>query len=1378
MNRYWIGTLFCAFASAGLACADPVPIVASYPMAADPAQPLRLIDQSGARADGLLQPGAALVSDPKQGPVLQLDGTSGCVEVKQGHLIDHLGMELTCTAWIDLDALPPLHQSSAILVKGFQGDSPFKLEAGDNGALHFEGTVGADSVRINSRPHAIEPGRWHHVAVTYKAGAEVALYIDGQQAAHGEARFPLQPNEQPLFIGVDGKAAHFNGLLGTIHLYARALSANEIGQDKDGSLAVRPATLSDLPEVRYRVDLTLGRFDMPKAGTNGYGHLHQIAQRRDGPDAMDWPQVTLDGAPLFAEGDRAMQTRFIRKRVGAEAMSKFEQGGDCIIEPGHHWLRPLAWRWGRNYVYTDDRYARSFSGVYELWVFPVKIEGAGQQDVRDVELKYQGRTIYHRPGPFHSLTLLLPANAPGEPYALTVAGHDPVSFDAGLQPVHLGHPKDIVIPIDLVLAGAGPGVTVKNLARPDTFPEQAEWDKDVAALDSYVPAHFDPAAQPASMQSRMGLTVPRSPVTVNAISLPAGMTGGFWNNGAAHGATLAFPGTPDDFARYLADIGYDRDFEFTDLGSKSLPSDPRGSDALAAALARAGVQIGLVPGNGWYRPQLNHANISILAWTLPDFCQPLYRSVQVQAQRFDRYGNFAGISIGADNAGYVSYWNWAPPIPDRPWPEALNALFQDKPVRIPVSAAAADSLEAKEYRAPTVREAVDYVAKYDRTFSDLGYFDQALKEVDPAAIATCGMFGSSPGGCARGGWPIGSMPGKPLFAGLDVQQAYDWNELLSSKPLHNVALLDRLRSDDPRKTTWSLIDDFVLHMDRGLRQRAYALALTRGVQAVGTTFLANPTGERARPDILADQKELYAWIHRYGGAYAMSEPEADIGVLYVHPQSLLRSVLGGENPDPDKLLHGSHEGKTTEALFLCGAAGWPARIITPEELKRGLNPGMKAILLVGLNQFDASWVWSEGLKDQLEKFVAGGGRILLDDESVSPVPAISTGMKVNAYVVQRDLDWTPDLIARNADNLSRLREAMKGAPAPVAVSTEPTVWAVPTQAGDTQYVTVVNQLMQTVPYRKSSVNYRTMQGQVGTLAWHTTRPIYDVRLARRVTAEEAARVDLTHDAFQWYALPPEEVSTPEIALSDDADGYKQVLVTMAGKHSMDGIPIEITMKRPEETVTLFTATGSPTRLPIRSSDAFGACELTAKELLSGLSARSVLQTTGAPVPTANASAFGVRLFRADDLKRFGSRREEPLTVALTNRQAADPEMNRMAEAIAAHYRALGRTVEIGRAEPNQLILSRQPYVMTQPYPQWKTVESDLVLFGSPNDNVLLMDEDRGDLLPPGIDQLAPGQGVACLTFSPFVGECQAVNIIARDGKGLTAAVDSLLKLDQ
>ena len=97
-----------------------------------------------------------------------------------------------------------------------------------------------------------------------------------------------------------------------------------------------------------------------------------------------------------------------------------------------------------------------------------------------------------------------------------------------------------------------------------------------------------------------------------------------------------------------------------------------------------------------------------------------------------------------------------------------------------------------------------------------------------------------------------------------------------------------------------------------------------------------------------------------------------MGVLYVNDQALMRPVVGGDRTPDDQLLRGSHEGKTFEALFLCHQAGWPAKIVTPEELRRGLPPSVKALLLVGLPRVDDTWHWYDGLTPLLSAFVARG----------------------------------------------------------------------------------------------------------------------------------------------------------------------------------------------------------------------------------------------------------------------------------------------------------------------------------------------------------------------------------------------------------------------
>ncbi len=1135
--------------------------------------------------------------------------------------------------------------------------------------------------------------------------------------------------------------------------------------------------------------LNLVRYDMPIGHSGGYAPTRQTAKRLPGPDAVEWPELTLDGKPIFQT--RANEIVDLPVRQGKQAMPLFQQPYDHVIEPGNHWFRAMDWRWNRRHIYTADRTARcsnageGYTGhTYELWTFPVLIRGAGDAEVRKVSLKVAGRTIYQKDGPWRSLTLLLPQSDPDKPYELTVNGQGAVTFHAGLQPVTLGDPKEALVPVRHTVSAGGSKITVTNLPRPETFPHQKAWEEDVAALSQPLPKQPAPVPGAGALGRYLGADVPRSPLTIYATALPHGMSSGFFQHGG-HGLK-PFPGTAEEYAAYLADTGYDAVFD--PVRGLSSPDGANSFENRAVALGRRGVKLGLQYDNNWDRPALQHSNVAFFSHTLPDWHAPLYRSLQLAAQRFERYPNFLGISTGADNAGYVSFWHWAPPIPDRPWGEALVPFLGQNNPKVPLAPSHKTTEAQHEFIAPDQAAFVDYVQRYDETFRQYGYFARAVREVNPALVYTTGSFGSSPGGGGRGGWPWASMPGREMHEGLNVQQAYDWNEQKSSKPVHNVALVDRLRSYHPAKTTWSLIDDFVLHFDRQTRQRTYALVLTRGVQGVGTTFLPNPTGPTARPDVIADQKELYAWIRRYGGVYAMTEPAPAIGILYVHHQALLRRVGGGAEASEEQLAQGSHEGKTTEVLFLCHAAGWPARIITPEELKRGLPPGMKAVLLVGLNQFDDSWVWHEGLKDPLQRFAAGGGRILLDHESVSPVKGTATGMKVAAYVTQTPLDQTPVLLGRNRDNLEKLRAAMEGVAKPVAASGDPTVWAVPARAGDTLYVTAVNQAMrdadtgakipsneasvagQPVAPKESNKTHRVMRPQTGALTWNTDRPIYDVRLGRQITKAEAATVDLNKDAFRWYALPPAPVTRPAVAVAPGPDGFYRATVTIKNGQPMRGIPVRLTVSKGNDAAAVYSATGLAAKLPLRNSDAPGAYTVTATELLSGLSGAATVRPAGKP--EAAPAPAEVRRERGPVLSQFTQRKNVPLTIALTPQQASDPKIVALADRLVAFYRGQGRKVEQGRVEPDGVVVSLQPHKTPQRYPQWKTIDSDLVLLGSAQNNVLLRDQARGYLLR-GDENLAPGQAAIRYTRSPFVGEFDAVNLIAGDVAGLTASVEDL-----
>lgn len=145
--------------------------------------------------------------------------------------------------------------------------------------------------------------------------------------------------------------------------------------------------------------LSLVRYDLPVGRSDGYAPTRQLAQRQTGQDGVDWPDLTLNGAPIFRAG--AEEKIALRLRSGASAASPFQLKEDDRLEPGHHWLRPIDGGGGLRHLYTADKTARTantsetMSGRYELWTFPVRIAAEGAP-VKIVVLKVGDRTIFKR----------------------------------------------------------------------------------------------------------------------------------------------------------------------------------------------------------------------------------------------------------------------------------------------------------------------------------------------------------------------------------------------------------------------------------------------------------------------------------------------------------------------------------------------------------------------------------------------------------------------------------------------------------------------------------------------------------------------------------------------------------------------------------------------------------------------------------------------------------------------------------------------------------------------------------------------------------------------------------------------------------------------
>jgi hypothetical protein len=1124
------------------------------------------------------------------------------------------------------------------------------------------------------------------------------------------------------------------------------------------------------------------RYDMPVAFSDGYAPTHQAARRRDGEEEIGWPDFTLNGQPVFRHG-RSEEQIPLTPRQAADASSPFQMSTDDVLQPGNHWLRAVDWKRGVRYLYTADGTARTsnvtnaMAGRYELWLFPIFIDGEGGPGIKNVELKAGGAVFYKQAGPWRSLTLLLPQSEPDKPYELSIDNRPPVTFQAGLQKIKPGNPHEVVYPVNLTVGGDGPRITVRNLAQPSEFPHAKEWAADLAALGKPLPptAPFD---RGDGVRRYLGSEVAVSPLTIYAAALPHNMSSGFFRHGL----------DPEAYVKSIAAQNFDTIFDPAYLLPAS--TDPEAVEKRAAAFARNGLRFGLQYDNNWTRPSFQNPNLAFLAHTLPDWHAPLYRSLSLATQRFARLPNFAGLCIGGNNAGYIRDAWWAPPTPDRPWGEGMITFFGTPQPKVPRAPSLGPPDFPYEQPVKTAVEFTKYVDRYETSFQEYAYFADAVREIGSRFVFTTGSFGSAPSAGARGGWPWGSIPGRTLSDGLPVQQAYDANETHAAKPLHCLALTDRLRSYYPKKPTWALLDNHFYLYGREAFQRACALLLTRGIQGIGTNFLAHAEGEASHPEVVSAEAEMNAWMHKYGGVYARTEPEATIGIFYGHLEAVQRRVVTGENPSPEQLLQGSQEGKVAEALFLCHAAGWPARVITYQELLRGPLPSsMKAILLVGLDQPDASWLWCHNIEPILQKFVDRGGRILADHESVCPVPNTKTEMNVDAYVAQSNFDATPLLLARNQENISKLRAAMQDVPAPLAASDSSTLWAIPSRCADTQYVTVVNQgfaegdeakerllppdprATNPEPWKFKGNASLYVKPQTGTLKWSTDRPIYDVRLGRKITAEEAAQVDLTKDAFRWYALPPAEITKPDIVVGKSVSGFFEAVVTLHGQEKVGGIPVQITVKGPKDEATVYSTTGIVTRLPLRESDD-GDYSITGTELLTGLSESTSLTLHAPSASVAARPAVQVR--ESTVVNKFAVRKKVPLTIALTPEQEKDETLSAQVQALKAYYQKKGRTVAVGTVKPGGIVESLQPLRSPNRYPQWKTVATDLILFGTPANNVLLLDQVRGEIFPRNFNPPEASEASVIYTRSPFVGECDALNIVAVDDAGITAAVQKLV----
>ena len=219
---------------------------------------------------------------------------------------------------------------------------------------------------------------------------------------------------------------------------------------------------------------------------------------------------------------------------------------------------------------------------------------------------------------------------------------------------------------------------------------------------------------------------------------------------------------------------------------------------------------------------------------------------------------------------------------------------------------------------------------------------------------------------------------------------------------------------------------------------------------------------------------------------------------------------------------------------------------------------------------------------------------------------------------------------------------------------------------------------------------------------------------------------------------PPGLSRRRCAIAKGGAGFFEASVTVASPAPMVGIPIKIAVARGEKmTAEVFGATGFPIRLPLRERDAAWTTLLGHRDRTPERAMQAERRRRLCPAKRRCGNWAGSDAETPARPPKFAARKAVPLTIGLTPEQERDAEIAEPAHALLAFYKAHGRTATMGTVGPGGIVESLQPLKSPHGFPQWKTVASDLVLFGNPSTNVLLLDQLRAEIFPPGFRSPPP-----------------------------------------
>ena len=805
-----------------------------------------------------------------------------------------------------------------------------------------------------------------------------------------------------------------------------------------------------------------------------------------------------------------------------------------------------------------------------------------------------------------------------------------------------------------------------------------------------------------------------------------------------------------DSARYHFNF---QNANIADCWSRGGKVELTGAERNAEDMVRHGIDFMKYPTVfGWglaHRPIRGGAS-----WYDPDIIEISAQLTQYHTQACRRFPNFVGLNP-IDEPG-VSWTN-----------EFLAAAFKKK---------TGMDAPAKEDREKDLKRYVAYQTFRNYT---LAQFHDLMKprmlEVDPRAKLSCQTFA---GILTRAGlYPSGNT-----F--MDIQSTHTYDHWPTSNNWIAFALNLRRANRNAfwKRPLWTFTGCYGIMPDQW--RASWSLGMSEKLDGHGYFLGAGevPEGQPWAEYGLAEMVRINRICEKYGDFFlALEKP--------VEPLALWYSLEQAAASDPESF----YEQEVIGAFYALKRAHFPVTVVTDEDLRAGLLKEHKVLMLVGIDYAP------DDLRGAVEKFRAGGGKLVADrtTSAFDKVVRMDTDFReFAAGVAEVEKAWYEkrqetsmrlrrDIFAEKSilRNLRKVKQALLPLVERPAYAQSPDTFLAVQRYGDARYVFVANEAS---VYRHPNVEGRwiTMQESVPatdtiTMPFARGKAVYDLWTGEELKLDANGAVDLRMLPAGLRVLCVYPTALPKQTFGMTVVGPWPVKLDMRLEPAADAsgvVPALIELRDPNGKIALkqYTVADAAARSGwthrSAANDSGGTWRARYVNLLTG---EEQVAEVNLPEPRADAQAIVSRLAPAisfDDRAYAEFLSRKPLWIVPG--KGCEPIAEELAKLLGAEIR---NAEDIRKTDTYPDLLDPEKnkgvWMMRRWEPLSFTTGADLVLVGTPENNILIKDVNESGILRRVVhpSTLGKGEGMVQYAWSPFDPDKDAVIVAGYDDAGLKAA---------